>query len=60
MSTVTLITGGARSGKSAYGEALALELRGLSVLYIATAVVTDPEMEQRIQAYGPPSGGLDH
>lgn len=51
MSTVTLITGGARSGKSAYGEALALELGGSSVLYIATAVVTDPEMEQRIQAH---------
>ena len=51
MSTVTLITGGARSGKSAYGEALAMELGGTSVLYIATAVATDPEMELRIQAH---------
>jgi adenosylcobinamide kinase/adenosylcobinamide-phosphate guanylyltransferase len=51
MSTVTLITGGARSGKSAFGEDLALRLGGLEVLYVATAVATDPEMERRIRAH---------
>ncbi len=51
MSTVTMITGGARSGKSAYGENLALSLGGTAVLYIATAVATDPEMEERILAH---------
>lgn len=51
MSTVTLITGGARSGKSVFGEDLALRLGGLAVLYVATAVATDPEMEQRIRAH---------
>ena len=51
MSTVTLLTGGARSGKSAYGEDLALRMAGPAVLYVATARATDPEMEQRIRAH---------
>lgn len=51
MSGVTLITGGARSGKSAFGEALALQQAGPAVLYVATAVATDADMEERIRAH---------
>lgn len=44
-----LLLGGARSGKSAYGETLATQLAGESpVLYIATATTGDDEMRQRI------------
>lgn len=46
MST-TFILGGARSGKSAYAERLAIE-SDLPVTYIATAQVYDPEFAQRI------------
>ena len=42
-----LITGGARSGKSRLAEQLAARC-GERVLYIATSVVTDPEMAERI------------
>jgi adenosylcobinamide kinase/adenosylcobinamide-phosphate guanylyltransferase len=42
-----LITGGARSGKSAHAEALALE-SGLPTVYLATAQPGDAEMQQRI------------
>ena len=51
MSDIWMITGGGRSGKSAYAESLALDnqiLKGHGVLYIATAVCTDKEMEDRI------------
>lgn len=41
------ITGGARSGKSAYAEQLASALKG-QVTYIATAEPLDDEMERRI------------
>ena len=57
-SDIWLITGGGRSGKSGYGEALAAEKsaeeRGKGaagrpgVLYIATAVACDGEMAERI------------
>lgn len=43
----TLILGGARSGKSAYAEKLAVET-DLHVTYIATAQVYDDEFAQRI------------
>ena len=43
-----LILGGARSGKSAYAEKLALA-SGLPVTYIATAQVYDAEFGQRIE-----------
>jgi adenosylcobinamide kinase/adenosylcobinamide-phosphate guanylyltransferase len=44
---VVLVTGGARSGKSAFAEQRAKDAGG-KVGYIATAVVTDADMENRI------------
>lgn len=45
-----LITGGARSGKSAYAEQLAheAEANGQRIIYIATAEVKDEDMARRI------------
>ena len=53
MSRTELVTGGARSGKSAFAEARAAELAARGdgarpVVYIATAVVTDEEMRERV------------
>jgi adenosylcobinamide kinase / adenosylcobinamide-phosphate guanylyltransferase len=45
---ITLILGGARSGKSAYAEKLAVD-SGLPVTYIATAQVYDDEFKARVQ-----------
>jgi adenosylcobinamide kinase/adenosylcobinamide-phosphate guanylyltransferase len=45
-----VVTGGSRSGKSSYAERLANDL-GSSILYIATAAVTDEEMEERIKKH---------
>jgi adenosylcobinamide kinase / adenosylcobinamide-phosphate guanylyltransferase len=44
---ITLILGGARSGKSAYAERLATS--GIPVTYIATAQVYDDEFKARVQ-----------
>ncbi len=41
-----LITGGARSGKSSYGESLLKECN--NVLYIATSIPFDDEMKDRV------------
>ncbi len=50
MSKIHLIVGGARSGKSAYAEQLANEISS-KVLYLATAVVTDEDMANRIKRH---------
>ena len=49
--TITLITGGARSGKSLHAEKLALgaaAATGATPFYLATARVEDPEMAARV------------
>ena len=48
--SITLILGGARSGKSRYAQELAGEL-GRKVLYVATAEALDDEMKDRIEAH---------
>jgi adenosylcobinamide kinase / adenosylcobinamide-phosphate guanylyltransferase len=50
MSNITLILGGARSGKSSYAQSLA-EATGRSVTFIATAQALDEEMSGRIQKH---------
>lgn len=49
MSKITLVTGGSRSGKSTYAENIYADRD--DVLYIATAIVTDEEMKDRIQRH---------
>lgn len=46
MSKIVLITGGSRSGKSSFGEGLLNEKD--KVLYIATSIITDDEMRERV------------
>ena len=50
MGQLTLILGGARSGKSTHAEQLAVE-RGGRVAYIATAEALDEEMKARIAVH---------
>lgn len=47
---LTLITGGARSGKSTYAERLAVSL-ARPVIFVATAEPKDDDMRQRIAAH---------
>jgi adenosylcobinamide kinase/adenosylcobinamide-phosphate guanylyltransferase len=49
MGKIILVTGGSRSGKSSFAEEL-LKEQG-EVLYIATAIVTDEEMNSRIEKH---------
>ncbi len=50
MSRIVLVTGGCRSGKSRYAQALAESLPGERV-YIATCPVEDDEMALRVEAH---------
>lgn len=50
MSRMILVTGGARSGKSAYAQSLAESLPGPRA-YVATCPVTDAEMAERIRKH---------
>lgn len=47
---ITLVTGGARSGKSRFGESILTE-EDRQVLYIATAKIYDTEMEDRVEKH---------
>jgi|AGTN01.3.fsa_nt_gi Adenosyl cobinamide kinase/adenosyl cobinamide phosphate guanylyltransferase len=47
---VVMVTGGARSGKSAFAEKLCRET-GERAGYIATAVITDGDMRARVEAH---------
>lgn len=49
MGKIILVTGGSRSGKSTFAENLLKDKD--DVLYIATAIVTDKEMEKRVQKH---------
>jgi len=50
MGQITLLLGGARSGKSSYAQRLAEE-SGKSVAYLATAQALDEEMSSRIKKH---------
>ena len=52
MSSIHLVLGGIRSGKSAHAEGLAAKLgEGRRVIYIATGTVTDDEMAERVRLH---------
>jgi adenosylcobinamide kinase/adenosylcobinamide-phosphate guanylyltransferase len=51
MGKLTLILGGARSGKSTFAERRAKELGGDSVFYIATSETKDEEMVERVEKH---------
>jgi len=49
MSKIIFVTGGARSGKSAFAQEMAGKYK--EVAYIATAPITDTEMEGRVRLH---------
>lgn len=49
--SLTLILGGARSGKSAYAQQLAEDAHNTPVLFVATALAFDEEMAARIAVH---------
>lgn len=49
MSKIILVTGGTRSGKSSYGESLLKDKN--DVAYIATSIIYDEEMEERVKRH---------
>ncbi len=49
MAKLTLILGGARSGKSSYAVGLAKQYK--NVVYVATAQVLDDEMRERVEMH---------
>lgn len=51
MGKLTLILGGARSGKSSYAEQMVRESGGDQVLYVATAWAGDDEMRERVRKH---------
>lgn len=51
MGKLTLILGGARSGKSTYAEKRAKERGGNNVIYLATSEVKDDEMQERVEKH---------
>jgi len=51
MGRLTLVTGGARSGKSDFAQGLASRAGGDDVLFVATAEALDEEMGRRIGAH---------
>lgn len=59
MSSVTLITGGARSGKSSFALSLGLQDYSKRV-FIATALPVDPEMKERISRHREDRGNRFH
>lgn len=56
---LTLVTGGARSGKSRFAEDLALRHRG-PLIYLATARVGDAEMARRVAEHRKRRGSRFH
>ncbi len=51
MGKLTLILGGARSGKSTFAENKAKESGGDDVLYLATSEIKDDEMRERVEKH---------
>ena len=51
MGKLTLLLGGARSGKSSFAERRAKESGGDKVLYIATSEIKDDEMVERVRKH---------